>query len=253
MRTDREGAVTAALVALASSLATGDDVVDLLDMLTTTCAGLLDVASAGLLLADARGVLHVLASSSQATRALEAFQLQRDEGPCRDCYHTGQAVSVSDLTAAEARWPAFVPAARAAGFASVHAVPLRFRSTTLGALNLFGAYPGTLNDADLGLGQALADVASVALIQHTAATDQKAVTGQLGTVLAGRAQVERAKGVLAQVGNLDMDEAFTALRGHARAHTLRLTEVADAIVTGTLPARNLLHPNQHDPALSRRD
>jgi len=241
VRVDREGAVTAAFVALASSLATGADVVDLLDTLTGDCAGLLDIASAGLLLADSRGTLHVLAASSHATRQVELFQLQRDEGPCRDCHHTGQAVSVPDLAAAEARWPQFVPAARAAGFASVHAVPLRLQTFTLGALGLFGTRVGSPNNADLGLAQGLADVASVALLQHTALTAEDALTGQLGTVLAERAQIERAKGVLAQTGGLDMDEAFTALRGHARTHTLRLSEVADAIVTGTLPAQQLLH------------
>ena len=237
---DREAAVTAAFVSLASSLATGADVVDLLDTLTTTCARLLDVASAGLLLADAQGVLHVLAGSSHATRQLELFQTQRDEGPCRDAYATGIPVSVPDLATETARWPRFVPTARAAGFASVHAVPLRLQQTTLGALGLFGTRVGVLNDADLGLGQALADVASVALIQNTTPADPAVVARQLQTVLAHRAQVERAKGVLAQVGGLDMVEAFTVLRGHARRHGQRLSEAADAVVTGTVAACHVL-------------
>ena len=242
MVVDREAAVTAAFVSLASSLATGADVVDLLDTLTTTCAQLLDVASAGLLLADPRGVLHVLAASSHATRQLELFQSQRDEGPCRDTYATGAPVSVPDLTAEASRWPEFVPAARAAGFVSVHAVPLRLQQTTLGALGLFGSRAGALSGADLGLAQALADVASVALIQNTTPADPAAVARQLQTVLSHRAQVERAKGVLAQIGNLDMPDAFTVLRGYARRHGQRLGEVADALVTGTLPARQVLDP-----------
>lgn len=242
MVVDREAAVTAAFVSLASSLATGADVVDLLDTLTTTCAQLLDVASAGLLLADTGGVLHVLAGSSHATRALELFQTQRDEGPCRDTYATGAPVSVPDLSGQESRWPRFVPAARAAGFASVHAVPLRLQTATLGALGLFGSRVGALNAADLGLAQALADVASVALAQTTTAPDTAAVEQQLRTVLTQRAQVERAKGVLAQVGGVDMEQAFTVLRAYARSHGQRLGEVADALVTGTLPARQVLDP-----------
>lgn len=240
MAVDREAAVTAAFVSLASSLATGADVVDLLDTLTTTCARLLDVASAGLLLADTRGVLHVLAASSHATRALELFQSQRDEGPCRDAYVTGASVSVPDLAGEIERWPRFVPAALAAGFASVHAVPLRLQQTTLGALGLFGTRVGALNAADLGLGQALADVASVALVQNTTPADPSAVQRQLQTALTHRAQVERAKGVLAQVGNLDMTNAFAVLRAYARRRGQRLSEVADAVVTGTLAAAQVI-------------
>jgi len=237
---DREAAVTAAFVSLASSLVTGDDVADLLDTLTTDCVRLLDVASAGLLLADARGVLHVLAASSPATRALELFQLQRDQGPCRDCFHSGRPVAVPDLAALTSRWPLFVPRARAAGVASVHAFPMRLRDATLGALGLFGSGVGSLDAADSGLAQALADVASVALVQHTAAADPSAITSQLQTALAGRAAIERAKGLLAQLGGIDMDQALAALRRHARTNSRRLTDVADAVVSRTLAARVVL-------------
>lgn len=240
MSADREAAVTAAFVSLASSLVTGDDVVDLLDTLTTDCVRLLDVASAGLLLADARGVLHVLAASSPATRALELFQLQRDQGPCRDCFHSGSPVAVPDLAALTDRWPLFVPRARAAGVASVHAFPMRLRDATLGMLGLFGSGVGHLDPADAGLAQALADVASVALVQHTAAADPSAITSQLQTALAGRAAIERAKGLLAQVGGIDMDEALAALRHHARSQSRRLTDVADALLSRTLAARVVL-------------
>lgn len=242
MTDSRESAVSRAFVALASTLANGYDVVDLLDELTGDCARLLDIASAGLLLADDRGVLHVLAASSDVTRQLEAFQVQREDGPCLECFRTGSLVAATDLEQAADRWPQFVPAAVAAGFRSVHAVPMRLRESVLGALGLFGTTTGSLNDDDLALGQAFADVASVALVQDRAAADNAAVRDQLQVALTSRIAIEQAKGILSQVGNLEMKQAFDALRGYARSRGLRLSDVAADVVSRTLPAVDVLAP-----------
>jgi transcriptional regulator with GAF, ATPase, and Fis domain len=236
----QERDVTTAFVSLASSLVSGHDVVDLLNDLVTDCARLLDVASAGLLLADSHGVLHVLAASSQRTHHLEVFQVQREEGPCLDCYRDAAMVVVDDLEQAADRWPQFVKAARMAGFASVHALPMRMRDNVLGALGLFGTTIGLLNEEDLNLGQALADVASVALIQDKVAADRTAVNEQLQTALTSRVVIEQAKGVLAQQGNLDMTQAFAVLRRYSRDHNLKLTDVAQATVTRSLSAQQLI-------------
>ena len=249
MNGTREAEVARSFVALASSLANGYDVVDLLDELTSDCARLLNVASAGLLLADGRGVLHVMAASSEETRQLEIFQLQRDDGPCLECYSGGAPVAVADLEQVADRWPQFVPAALAAGFASVHALPMRLRDNVLGALGLFGTSVGSLSEDDLALGQALADVASVALVQERAAADQTAVTEQLQTALTGRVVLEQAKGILAQLGGLAMTDAFAMLRTYSRDHNLRLTRVAEAIVGRSLPGSEVLdHCRSHRPA-----
>jgi GAF domain-containing protein len=237
---DRERDVTTAFVSLSSSLANGYDIVDLLDELVGHCARLIDVDSAGLLLADGLGVLHVMAASSEVTRLLEVFQLQRAEGPCRDCFHTGRPVSVPDLEAAVQQWPEFVPAALEAGFASLHAVPMRLRDNTLGAMGLFGVVVGSLTEDDLSLAQALADVASVAIVQDKAASERAAVVEQLQAALNSRVVIEQAKGIVAHVGNLDMARAFVALRQYARNHNQRLTEVAHAVVGRLLPVRQLL-------------
>ena len=220
--------------------------VDLLSRLTVDCVRLLDVASAGLLLADPLGVLHVMAASSEGIRQLEVLQLQRQEGPCLECFLGGAPVAVADLQQMVLRWPQFVPAARVAGFASVHALPLRLRDNVLGALGLFGTEVGALNDDDLRLGQALADVASVALVQDRAATDRAAVNEQLQTALTSRVVLEQAKGVLAQRGGLDMAEAFSVLRRYARDHNVRLTEAAQAVVSRTLPAQLLIEHAQSE-------
>ncbi|MDX6220991.1 MAG: hypothetical protein QOD91_45 [Frankiales bacterium] len=240
MSPDREREVTRAFVGLASSLANGYDVVDLLDELVSNCARLLDVASAGLLLSDGLGVLHVMGASSEAARLLEVFQLQRAEGPCRDCFHTGEPVPVADLAEAGDRWPQFVPAAQAAGFASVHALPMRLRANTLGAMGLFGDIPGPLSEEDLTLAQALADVASVALVQDRAVNDRAAVVEQLQLALNSRVVLEQAKGVVAHIGDLDPGQAFAALRRYARNHNQRLTAVAQAVVSRVLPVQLVL-------------
>jgi ANTAR domain/GAF domain len=157
-----------------------------------------------------------------------------------DCYHTGAPISVSDLSQETARWPQFVPAALGAGFASVHALPIRLRTIRLGALNLFGTEVGSLNADDLALGQALAHVAGVALVHGKAATDKDLVLAQLNAALTSRVVVEQAKGVLAQTAGLDMDEAFTVLRRYAREHHEGLSEVAAAVVRRELAPEQFL-------------
>lgn len=244
-----EGDVTRAFVALAGGLARGSDVLDLLDHLTGECARLLDVASAGLLLADPRGVLHVLAASSERTRELEVFQLQRSQGPCLDSYRSGEPVSVPDLEQATDRWPQFVVHAQHAGFASVHALPMRLHQLRLGTLGLFGTTTGSLNDQDLGLGQALADVASVALVQERTAVDRETVNGQLQAALTSRVTIEQAKGILAHQGGLDMPDAFRVLRRYARDHNVRLTDLAQSLVSRQRSGDELLaHAHQRSSA-----
>jgi len=237
---DRERSITTALVSLTSHLVGQLDVVDLLTELTADCERLLDVASAGLLLADGRGVLHVLAASSERTRSLELLQLQRDEGPCLDSYHGHAPVLVPDLRRERERWPHFVDAATEAGFVSVHALPMRLRDRPLGTLGLFGTEVGSLNADDLSLAQAMADVASIALIANQAADDQAVLTKTLQGALSSRVVIEQAKGLLAQLGGLEMPEAFAVLRRYARDHNRRFHDVADHLVSRQLDAASVL-------------
>lgn len=240
MTKEREHSIIEAFVSLANSLAEGFDVVELLNDLTARSTELLDVASAGLLLADKHGTLHVVAASSERTRSLELFQLQREEGPCLDCFHAGTPVNVADLTLEKSRWPQFASAATAAGFASVHAIPLRLPDVHLGTLGLFGTSVGTLNDDDLKLAQALAHVASVAIVANKTVADKQTVVEQLQTALNSRVVIEQAKGVLAQEGALEMDEAYATLRRYARDRGQRLTTVAHGVVCRDISPRALL-------------
>ena len=210
--TPRETRVLDAVVSLVDSLLDDFDVVDLLTELTERCAELLDVAAAGFLLADPLDQLRLLAATTEQARELELFQLQADEGPCVDCYATGEPVSVADLKATQtARWPRFVPAALDAGFASVHAVPMRAAGIVLGALGLFGTRPGELNDADRLVAQTLAHIACVAILQEHAPTPST-VMPQLRSALTSRVVVEQAKGFLREILDVSVEEAFTLLR-----------------------------------------
>ncbi len=193
---DREQAVIAAFVGIARSLTEGYDVVELHSILTADCVRLLDIASAGLMLADRDGVLHLMAASSERMHDIETFQLQRHEGPCLDCYQDGSPVLVYDLSQEQQRWPQFVPAALAAGFTSVHALPMRLQDSVLGTLGLFGTQPGRLTQEDLHLGQALADVASLALVAEKNSADKDVINAQLQTALQSRVVLEQAKGLL---------------------------------------------------------
>ena len=238
----REDDLVESLVSMAASLVTGDDVTDLLNRLTTDCARLLDVNSAGLLLADRRGTLHVLAASSHDAADLETFQVQRSQGPCHDCYLDGRPVLVADIQGETARWPGFVPVALQHGIRSVHAVPLRLHDHILGALGLFGSGTGELNQRDLRLAQALADVATISMVQDRVAADRDAVNQQLQIALDTRVVLEQAKGVLAHTGGLGMADAYAVLVRYARDHNLKLALVARALVERTVaPAALLEH------------
>jgi GAF domain-containing protein len=181
-----------------------------------------------------------MAASSEQTRLLELFQLQGEQGPCLDCFHSGEPVSATDLATQSQRWPLFARAALNTGYRSVHALPLRLRQQILGALNLFGDKPGALSEPVARLGQALADMATITILHERALRESEHVAAQLQTALVSRIVIEQAKGVLAERGDLTMDDAFQVLRKHARDHNLRLHDVARGIVERTIDVNAML-------------
>lgn len=226
----RETDVLGAVVSFVDRLLIDFDVVELLTELTERCADLLGVAAAGFLLGDAFGKLNLLAATSEQARELELFQLQADEGPCLECYASGEQVSVADLEGAAQRWPRFVPAALDAGFASVHAVPMRAAGDVLGALGLFGTRAGEISDGDRLVAQTLAHIACVAILQEQAPTPST-VNPRLRSALTNRIVVEQAKGLLREALDVPVEEAFRVLRGYARARGQHLTAVARQLMT----------------------
>jgi len=227
----RERQLADVFVQLADTLVADYDVVEVMDLLVRACVDTLGCTAAGLLLSDQRGNLTVMASSAESSHLLEVFQLQNDEGPCLVCFQTRQPVSVPDLDAAIDRWPRFVPVARESGFRSVHALPMRLRDDTIGALNLFQGDDLPLGEDELRVAQALADTATIGILQQRALLATNVLAEQLQTALNSRVTIEQAKGVLAAYGSIDMDEAFQVLRWHARNNNLRLTDAARDIAT----------------------
>lgn len=236
---DRRTAQT--FVELADTLVVGFDVIDLLQTLAERCVDLLDVDAAGILLADQRGNLTLVAASTEQARLLELFQLQDEEGPCLDCYHSGQAVTCSDLAAHPQQWPRFTTAAHQAGFAAVQAFPLRLRDQVLGAMNLFSSAPGALSPENASVAQALADVATIGITHERTLREHQLITEQLQHALNSRIVIEQAKGMLAERGQIDVGEAFVLLRAYARNHNQQLSAVARQVIDQDAIVAELLH------------
>ncbi|KUL69596.1 MULTISPECIES: GAF and ANTAR domain-containing protein [unclassified Streptomyces] len=226
-------------VELADNLVADFDLIDFLRLLTDRCVGMLDVSAAGVLLADRDGKLRVMAASDEQVRLLELFQLQNDEGPCLECFRTGAPVIVSDLGTVTARWPRFAVAAQRSGFGAVQTLPMRLRDEVVGALNLFRTTPGPFDPAAAPVAQALADVATISLLQQRTAQRSTVLNEQLQTALNSRVLIEQAKGKLAERQGIDMEQAFTALRGYARSHNRRLADVSRALIDGSEPLTGL--------------
>lgn len=230
----REQRINEAFVAVADTLIADYDLIDLLHTLVAACADVLDVEAAGLVLADDDGNLQLLASTSERAELVEIMQLSAGAGPCVECFRTGAVVDIADIAESDGRWPEFRAAALEQGFRAVHATPMRLRGQVLGALNLFSSSPGILNPADAGVSQALADVATIGILQERSIRETNLVAEQLQWALESRVLVEQAKGVLSVLENIGMDDAFDRLREYARNHNLTLRAVAEGVTARTL-------------------
>jgi GAF domain-containing protein len=235
---DRQTLTASTFVELVDTLVDEFDVIDLLTVLASRCVDLLEAAAAGILLADASGHLRVMAASTEQIAVLELFQVQNEQGPCMDSFRTGQVVVAPDLTRGSP-WPLLAAESKGGGYPTVCAGPLRLRDVILGCLNLFMTNGVSLSSGDIHLAQALADVASIAIVQDQAARDAAIREDRLQHALNSRIAIEQAKGMLAERGNVDMDEAFKRLRSFARNHNRGLTEVAQSLATGTLLVSDL--------------
>jgi GAF domain-containing protein len=226
-------------VTLADTMVRDFDLVDFLSLLSRRCVTLFDAGEAGLLLAGPDGEMFVAASSSHEMRVLELLEIQHDEGPCPDAFRTGVPVLCDDLSDATTQWPTFAPAAVEAGFRAAHALPLRLRTQTIGALNLIRREPGGLPPEDVAAAQALADVATIGILHHRAAQESHLLTEQLQYALTSRIVIEQAKGAISHNLTVDTDDAFALLRRYSRDHNQRLVDVAQAIVNRALDSQAL--------------
>jgi transcriptional regulator with GAF, ATPase, and Fis domain len=229
-------------VEVADTLVDEFDLIEFMQMMTSHASELIEARAVGILLADHQGRLQLMAASDERSEMLEIFQVQALEGPCQDCFRHGLPVVEADLRTASGRWPRFAPRAVAAGYVSVHAFPLRLRSEVIGALNLFGTQVGDLDPATSKVVQALADVATIGLLQERAIRRGDVLTEQLQAALNSRIVVEQAKGALAQIHSVTTDEAFELLRRYCRSNNLRLGVVAKAVTTDPASVPDLVTP-----------
>lgn len=224
----RERGVTGAFVELAAHLVAESDLVVLLGVLTARSAEILDVAAAGVLSREPDGRLRVLAASTEEATLLELFQVQKTQGPCLDSLASGSVIEADVRVGG--RWPVFGPAAMAAGYPHVAAIPLRYRQRTLGCLNLFMSHAEPLSPEDISVAQAFADVASMSIVQAEVVHAGIRREQDLQRALDSRIVIEQAKGMVALATGLDMDGAFRQLRAYARRHNRRLAEVTHEVV-----------------------
>jgi AmiR/NasT family two-component response regulator len=105
---------------------------------------------------------------------------------------------------------------------------------TIGAMNLFHAEQTPMDERDVIVARAFADLATMSVLQHRAVTQTQRINEQLSGALTSRIVIEQAKGVISERARVDLAEAFNRLRSHARNNNLRLTDVAHAAIDGSL-------------------
>lgn len=235
----REQALVETFVQLADTLVDDFDIIDFLQGLAERCVELLEVSEAGVMLGAADGGLRHAACSSERMRVVELFELQVEQGPCFDAYKQNMAVRCDSAEEAETRWPQFAPRAIDAGFVAVSAIPLRLRTDVIGALNLFSNTPGALDDSEVRVAQAMADIATIGILQERLISDSHTVVAQLEGALDSRVLIEQAKGIIAEHNKVNVDDAFTVLRSFARSQNRLLGQTAQAIVDGSLQPERL--------------
>jgi GAF domain-containing protein len=237
---DREDRLIETLVKLADTLVDQYDIIDFLQTLAERCVDLVDVSAAGIMLADPQRELRHAACSNEQMRLVELFELQVEEGPCFDAYRTQAPVICDSLEEAARRWPKFTRNAKAGGFAAFSAVPMRLRDSVVGALNLFSSHARALRDEDIKVVQAMADIATIGILQERSIRDAHAFSTQLEVALESRVVIEQAKGIVAERNHISVDEAFNQIRRFARGHNRLLSETARQLIEGTLGVEQLI-------------
>lgn len=225
------GQVADVFTDVADTLVADFDLVEFLHAVAHHAAAISGAAAAGVMLSGPNGNLHHVGATSEDARLLELFQIQNAEGPCLDSFRSGRPVVVSDLDEVTSRWPSFAPRAISHGMTSVYAFPMRLRDQVIGGLNVFQTVRRELVTGEVRVLQALADMATISLIQEQAVSRAELLTEQLQVALTSRIVVEQAKGAVARTFAITVEESFELMRGYSRLHRRRLTDVAHDIVT----------------------
>lgn len=215
---------------LVDILVTDFDLVEVMHLIAARSQQILGVDAVGILLVDSHGSLNVIAASTEEARVLELSQLQNREGPCLECFRTGQPVSCSDLSTEVTRWPRFASEALQAGFTGIHALPMRLRDEVIGGMSLFTTARRSVDAETLEAAQALTDVAAIALLHDRAVRHRRLLVEQLQNAINHPLMIEQAKGLIAERAGLSIGEAFDVLRSYAHTHHWKLSELAEAVI-----------------------
>jgi transcriptional regulator with GAF, ATPase, and Fis domain len=235
----REDRLLETFVTLADTLIDQYDIIEFLQTLAECCVDVVDVSAAGIMLADHEGGLRHAACSNEQMRFVELMELQLEEGPCFDAFRTRRPVVCASPEEAVERWPNFAPRAQAGGFSGYSAVPMRLRTEVIGALNLFSFSSLALNDGDIKVVQAMADVATIGILQERLVRDANAFSTQLKVALESRIVIEQAKGIIAEHSKISVDVAFDRMRAYARGHNRLLSDTARQVIDGSLRSDEL--------------
>ncbi|WP_458244856.1 GAF domain-containing protein [Streptomyces sp. MAI_2237] len=240
---NRERELARAFVALSDTYAAEFDPLSLFHRLVHTCRDLFDVDAVAVMIADARGGLRTMAATDEDAEFMELLQVQTGQGPCMDCYRSGTPTSVPDIGAEHEHWPGLVTAMTTTGYRSLQAIPMRLHERSLGGLTLLRRRAGQLAADDVDLAQALADSASLGLM-HWSAEPARAddVVTRVQSVIAAKATLDIARGMIAEYAGSTVGEAARLLDGYVTRRHLRLTETAHALVSRTLEPAAVLEP-----------
>ncbi|MFE6485409.1 GAF and ANTAR domain-containing protein [Streptomyces sp. NPDC057757] len=237
---NRERELAKAFVELADTYAPDFDPLHLFDRLVHGCRQLLDVDAVAVMIADARGTLKTMAATDDEAAFIELMQMQTGRGPCMDCYRTGQAHSIPDITTERDRLPTLVTAMSVAGYQSLHTVPVRLHERLLGAVTLLNARTGDLPENDLSLAQALSDTAALSLMHWPTEPRSDDVTTRVQSAIAAKATLEIAKGMIAAYRDVSVGQAGRILAAYAGRHRVSLAETALALVKRTMEPSRIL-------------
>ncbi len=227
----REGRLVTTFVTLADTIVASYDVVELLQRLVEACAETLDVADAGILLAEPDGTLSVVASTGERGHLADVLKA---DGPCVEAFVTATVIDVENIETAAGSWPRFAGGSHALGFRSVVAIPMTLRGMVIGTLNLFRSEPGAFGELDRAAARGLAEVATIGILHERTLRESTIAREQLQHALDSRVVIEQAKGVISQLNDLDMDAAFALLRRFSRSNNLSVRDVATRVVNREL-------------------
>ena len=222
---------------MADNLVDDYDVIDVIAGLAERCVNLLGVSAAGVMLAAPDGDLRVVASSSEAMRVPELFELQAQKGPWLDAFRTGEPVEHETCPPALAAGRSSRPPPSGGAFQSVCALADPFTRCDHRWPNLFNVEQTPMRERDLIVARALADLAAISVLQHRATTESQRLNEQLAHALTSRIVIEQAKGDIAERAGCDLSDAFSRLRNYNR----RRTDVAQAAID------HILEPQTWDP------